>query len=81
MGDGKQPRKRNDYTEQLRVDGKQFRTGEIDGIIYHRCQYAAESIYNQLFVLHQQMFQKLFHHDHPISLTAWRAASTTLSMS
>lgn len=25
MGDGKQPRKRNDYTEQLRVDGKQFR--------------------------------------------------------
>lgn len=25
MGDGKQTRKRNDYTEQLRVDGKQFR--------------------------------------------------------
>lgn len=25
MEEGKQPRKRNDYTEQLRVDGKQFR--------------------------------------------------------
>ena len=25
MEDGKQPRKRNDYTEQLRVDGRQFR--------------------------------------------------------